>query len=121
PAQTPAGPFSSTRPYMFTCPRPGIQIGNCMRSTPGATSVTSSDAGSCSCFGGLCPACPACEGWSVTRSTLLVRHGGELGPGAVGLRDKPARERQLVLVTTGHHLQPDGQALRGQTGGNAHR
>ena len=37
---------------MFTCPRPGIQIGNCMRSTPGATSVTSSDAGSCSWRGG---------------------------------------------------------------------
>ena len=29
---------------MFTWPRPGIQIGSCMRSTPGATSVTSSDA-----------------------------------------------------------------------------
>ena len=37
---------------MFTCPSPGIQIGSCMRSTPGATSVTSSDAGSCSCRGG---------------------------------------------------------------------
>ena len=37
---------------MLTWPRPGIQIGSCMRSTPGATSVTSSDAGSCSCRGG---------------------------------------------------------------------
>ena len=29
---------------MFTCPSPGIQIGSCIRSTPGATSVISSDA-----------------------------------------------------------------------------
>ncbi len=53
PGSITASPRSSIRPYMFTWPRPGIQIGSCMRSTPGATSVISSEACSCSCLGGL--------------------------------------------------------------------
>ena len=104
-----------------------------MRSTPGATSVTSSDAGSCSCRGGRvalrlrvgharqgiqppehrrdrtgvsCEPLPTAQPRarrSVRRfgaSSTGVRHGGELGPGAVRLR----RSRR----TRGRALPRDG-------------
>ena len=59
-------PFESTSPYMFTCPRPGIQIGSCIRSTPGATSTISSEAGSCS---DLCGRAPGGFGLAATSVT----------------------------------------------------
>src|SRR5205814_972127 len=50
PGSTTARPRSSSSPYMFTCPSPGIQIGSCIRMMSGATSVIVSEAGSCSCL-----------------------------------------------------------------------
>src|SRR5262249_25476247 len=108
---------------MFTWPSPGIQIGSCMRRMLGATSVTSGDAGSCSCLGGrvargcvsvtnggyrtrsrTCVATP-----DVVRSDdasslgLAVRHGGELAPRPVLLRERAAREHELFFVAAGDH------------------
>src|SRR5690348_14911964 len=135
PGSTTARPRSSRRPYMFTWPRPGIQIGSCIRMTPGATSVTSSEAGSCSCFGGLgarseSPGRRATSvttrGYPLVRRLLSVRLGapggastrtetrigllvaeGELGPGAGGLHERGGRDAEVVLVTPGDDLHAD--------------
>src|SRR5436190_23610715 len=106
-------------------------MGSCMRSTPGTTSVTSVDAGSCSCRG------LRARGWvSVTlarvhgavseaqRSELAgaasdreagipprserdlgICHGGELRPGAVLLGHCATPEDELLVVTACHGLE----------------
>src|SRR5438477_3322026 len=101
-------PLSSTSPYMFTWPRPGIQIGSCIRSTPGATSVISSDAGSCSCFGGRGRAC-GCV--SVTFGRLAIGHRGEFWPRTIGFGDRAASEHEFFVVAPRDDLQTDGQAV----------
>src|SRR5690242_15529937 len=100
-----------------------------MRSTPGATSVTSGDAGSCSCLGGrvargcvsvtsgayrtpfrTCVAAPDVV-WSGDASLPLgVRHGGELRPRAVLLRERAAPEHELFLAATRDDLEADRHA-----------
>src|SRR5262245_65584664 len=114
-----ARPRSSTSPYMFTWPRPGIQIGNCMRKTPVETSTTSSDAGSCSDFG-----LRARGSVSVTSRGyrfLGIRHRGELGPRAVGLRERTAREHELLVVAAGDDLETDRETVGRAARGDAHR
>src|SRR5471032_2572334 len=100
---------------MFTWPRPGIQIGSCMRKTPGATSVTSSDAGSCSCLGGrargwisVMPGRVSCA--RVDRIARRITQSGvgerrELRPRPVGFGDCTAREDDLLVVAAPDRLQ----------------
>src|SRR4051794_33701303 len=103
-----------------------------MRSTPGKTSVTSSDAGSCSWRGGRFSARGSV---SVTNrrvseprfrtgvtthpyrsrthacSGLGARHRGELCPGAVLFRQQTAGEDKLFFMATGDDLQADREAV----------
>ena len=96
---------------MFTWPRPGIQIGSCMRSTPGATSVTSSDA----CFL-LLPRCgPASDARPderrspSRRGVLRCRPSARTWATGGRLGDEAAREHELLVVPARDDLQADRQ------------
>jgi hypothetical protein len=93
----------------LTCPSPGIQIGSCIRMIPGATSVTSSDGGSCSCFGGLglgassdepevgSPGCRAVAVTAVqpTGEGQPYAKGASFGQGRASSRSAPAARQSM--------------------------
>ena len=122
PGSTTARPRSSSRPYMFTCPSPGIQIGSCIRMTPGATSST--------LLGRrlLFLRRAACRTHGVARLPCGVRHGvtllgvrtghpsgtrmrRELRPRTYRFEQCARGEAEVVLVPAGDHLERDRHAV----------